>query len=62
MLCPFLGSILALAFYEIIFVKTQEYLNDESEEEEDDEEEENEDMIDKTSKDKDVEQETLSDE
>lgn len=39
MLCPFFGSIIALIFYEVIFVKTQEYLNDESEEEEDDEEE-----------------------
>jgi hypothetical protein len=33
---PFIGSIIALVFYELVFVKSQEYLNAE----EDDEEEE----------------------
>lgn len=34
-LMPFVGSICALIFYEFVFVKTQEYLAEDSEEEED---------------------------
>lgn len=41
---PFLGAVLALIFYEFVFVKTQEYLADDEDDEgvEEDEEEEEE--------------------
>lgn len=39
-LCPFAGCICSVIFYDYVFVKTQEYLNDESDEEEEEEEEE----------------------
>lgn len=42
-LCPFLGAVLALIFYEFVFVKTQEYLADDEEDNEEDDEEEEED-------------------
>lgn len=42
LLCPFLGALLALIFYEFVFVKTQEYLADDEEEGEEEEEEEEE--------------------
>ena len=35
LLMPFAGAILALVFYELVFVKSQEYLNAEEEEEDD---------------------------
>jgi len=35
LICPFAGSILALIFYEHIYVKTQEFLNEGSEGSED---------------------------
>ena len=38
--CPFLGMVGAIIFYEFVFVKTQEYLNEDSEEDEEEEEDE----------------------
>ena len=35
-LCPFLGCLCSVLFYDYVFVKTQEYLAEDSEEEEDD--------------------------
>ena len=34
--CPFIGAILALVFYEFVFVKSQEYLAADEEEEDED--------------------------
>lgn len=44
LLFPFLGCACSVLFYEFVFVKTQEYLADDSEEEEGDEEEEEDDI------------------
>lgn len=43
-LMPFLGFVCSVIFYEFVFVKTQEYLQDDSEEEEEDEEEDGDDI------------------
>jgi len=35
LIMPFLGALCSLVFYELVFVKTQDYLNEDEEEEED---------------------------
>ena len=37
LLCPFAGCVLSVIFYDFVFVKTQEFLADDTDEEEEDE-------------------------